>query len=228
MSIIRKPFGFGASEVEDMTVSLTANGQSTSGAAANTFSSIAIGDADATRSVILCVQAMYADGQRTVTATVDGSAMTQAAYVGSSDGQDSAIFYKAFPSGTTAEFIVTWSGAINTNGMGMTVYKVTNLGSEKDSGGESGAGGTNPFTDSIAVTAGGAAIAISGNNDGPSVGTCTWTNLTEDVDVKINTYYAYSGASAAISSTSASLAITATWTGSPDNGAISMASFDKG
>ena len=226
--------GFGAGgigEVADMTINFEDHAYIDSAATAFTFSDIDIGSTDAARSIILCAQTTYADGQRTdgVTCTIDGTAMTLAATAWASGGQNGAIFYKAFPSETTADFIVTWSGAVAA--MAITVYKVTDLGAVLDTGAESGGylGSGDPFTDNVAVAAGGVAVAISGDNDGEAGGLlCSWTNLTEDVDQKIGGYHAYSGASAAISSTSASLAITADWTGSPDNGSIVIASFEKG
>jgi|ETNvirnome_2_130_1030620.scaffolds.fasta_scaffold41812_1 hypothetical protein len=224
MSLIKQPFGFGVSS-PDMTLNFEASGASWSAVAAHTLSSIAIGSADALRTVVLNIGCMGGP-QRTVSSvTLDGNSMTEAAYIYGTGGWPVAIYYLAWPTGTTADFVVTWSGATGL-GCSYEVYKVTNLGSVNDTGGESSSN-PNPFTDTVNVVAGGCTVATCLNNDGPTVGTCTWTNLSEDHDTAIATYYAYSSASSTHSSDSA-LAVTADWTGSPDTGGLVIASFAKG
>ena len=135
-----------------------------------TFSSQAIGTAQANRYVIVGVGG--SNSTRTVsTVTIGGISATQ--LVQQQSGIiTSALFIANVPTGTTASIVVTWSGSQDRAGIG--VWSATGLSST--SANSTGSTTTNNGTITLTTLSGGFAVGFTTQDNFGS--TFTWTNLT--------------------------------------------------
>lgn len=186
------------------------------------WNSIAIGDADPNRYVLVGIYG--SSGTRTVSSvTIGGVSATLV-----SDGTNSAriqhsagtseFWIAAVPTGTTANISITWSGSQNRCGAGVwtMVRPKSTTAVDVDS-----SNSASPASVTLTTTNPGVVFAIGGNN---STGSYSWTNVTERYDSVFEN--ANSGADAA--TTGSSLAVTATFTGSPAIRTLLCVAFDLG
>ena len=144
----------------------------TTNATGYTYSSQAIGTASDDRIVVVVTNADHASA--TATATIGGDAMTKWFEVAA---PVHSFFYRAVPSGTTAEIIVTMSTTVGNNQIG--VYAVTGASTTlHDTARQQPASGNVP-TVTIDVAAAGGLIANSFNDNSA---TTTWSGVTEDYE----------------------------------------------
>lgn len=168
-----------------------------------TFSSRSIGAAPAAGESRFVV-AMFHHEKETTGNTVTGvfiggaTPTTLASFNYDVGGSRTLILaYREIPTGTTADFRMTISANGGRKAVG--VYRV--IGQSGSSialyGTETTDTGANP-TLSLDVSSGGVVIAGTNVEQGSA---CTWTGLTENYDVDLNSGEYYSGASATISTT---------------------------
>ncbi len=146
-----------------------------------TFSSAALGAANAGRTIIVSVSATDVTSKTISSVTVGGVSATQRAFLSAALTNEHivAIYTAEVPTGTTGDVVVTFSGA--TDGCGVALYRMVNhLSSVPD------ATDTASATDStveltMAPTVGGVTVAVG---NGESLTTAiSWSVLaTTDVD----------------------------------------------
>ena len=202
MTMFSSPW-FGSKAVPgEITGSNTMNNYGTGNASTFTFSSASIGDADDSRIVVIAVTVGWNGTVQTVSGvTVAGVSATQqaAATEGASENFRAEIWSIAVASGTTADIIVTLSGATGNNrGCAVSVYRLVGdvAVAPDDTGTDDRSSGTLSTT-------------VDAVEDGYIIGAavqfysdaCTWTGLTEVKDV-VTTNVTHSSASAAPTSDS--------------------------
>lgn len=131
----------------------------------------------------------------------------------------SAVFGLAVPApATTATVVVT--STHSTSGFACEVHRVTNVTTPlHDADGDAGTGSA-ARAGTVNVAAGGCCIAVSCH---AGLQSCTWTNLTEDLDTNSGTHD-FSTAHDAAMALEIARVITATWTSS-DRISTSVCSF---
>lgn len=158
--------------VTPITLTFTETPNSGVGLTEYTFSGASISTAAANRKVVVCV----AGGFGTVTV----SALTVGGIAGTLVGRQAGgaytveIWEAAVPTGTTADIVVTWSGAQSFCSCG--IYAMYGAAAAYSAVAMSTAA---PLSAAVAVPFGGASIAIGHTAD---AATATWTELTEDFD----------------------------------------------
>jgi hypothetical protein len=205
------------------TVTNTASPVTTSNATSHTFSGESIGTASTGRKIV--VVASGSGGSTGVVSgiTIDGNAMTQVVAAALDGEAHASMFeYNNFNSGTTAEFIVSWSASKGNCGLG--VFAVTGATGENTIL----TGTSNADNPSATIGILNKGVAIGGVVSPASSGLTThsWTNLTEAYDEQVETTQSHSGASIAHGdSASAPVTITATQSQATDNEAFVVASW---
>ena len=204
------------------TVTNTASPVTTSNATSHTFSGESIGTASTGRKIV--VVASGSGGSTGVVSgiTIDGNAMTEVVSA-PLDGEAYATIYERnnFNTGTTAEFIVSWSGSKGNCGLG--VFAVTGATGENTI--LTGTSNADNPSATIGILNKGVAIGGVVSPHSSGLTTHSWTNLTEAYDEQVETTQSHSGASVASSSASASVTITATQSQATDNEAFVVASW---
>jgi hypothetical protein len=193
-----------------------------------TWSSVAIGAADATRMVIATIT--WEANSRTPTGmTIDyGSGATAMNMVGTGQsGQSGArIFWLMVPTGTTATFVVTFNGNVGSQ-VKLLVYRAVTAASSLNSTNPSGnddsldMDATDPLTTgSITIPTGGAffGVACGGTNTNAK----SWANATEDFDAGITTHRC----TTAIRTTAGTVTITCTGTSDGEDGQLAWIVLD--
>lgn len=190
---------------------ITSNQQTVPGSISNpTFSSVSVGTADPKRYILVGIAAISnANGPQTISAcTVGGSGATiltqrTPADQGGSYNDVTGFALIAFPTGTTANIQVTFSGNMATWGIG--VWRLIDLFSTSLVA--SANLSANPLSGNINVSAGGSAfgVALAGVITG-----WTWTGITERYDADQNSSGNFhSGASLDFANAQTPLAVTA-------------------
>lgn len=170
-----------------------------------TFSAQNIGTESADRFVIVA-----ANGTRNATGgtisgiTLGGSAMTLlAGSLDSSNFNYSAIYGLAYPTGTTANIVVTYGQAQNSSGI--QVYAATGLSSTTPT--STATSTAVPGALSITCPSGGFVVATSAIR---ATATFTWASATEVMDEQIDTGTNNFAQTGAIATSAGALSITAT------------------
>lgn len=182
-----------------------------------TFSAQSIGVAESNRFIVVGAAARATANGRTISSvTIGGNSATQIVAVSADDGGNSraaGLFGLVVPTGTTADIVVTFSGAMTRAGVG--IWRIMGLRSAtaKDTQTDT----TSPtlsWTLDIPVGGVGIGVAFMNNNAGT-----TWTGLTEDFDnvVESNTI---TGAALKDVDGDSALSVTAAHTGSTANAGV--------
>ena len=195
-----------------VTVTHTASPVDASNATAYTFSSTAIGTAHANRRVVVGTAA--STGTATVSSlTVGGVSATE---IGTYQAATSTVslWSAAVASGTSADIVVTWSGAQTRCGIG--VYDVRGAAASAYTM-ISGNGLTSALSGTAHIPAGSVGIGVAVNSNS---GGWTWAGLTEHYDETMEGGTYHSGASAAFGSEVFGQTISATQSAASDHGAL--------
>jgi hypothetical protein len=190
---------------------------STADATTYTFSGKAIGTAADNRYVIVAVTGGYA-GRTVSTLTVGGITATKLVELVSTAGSSeltSALFIVLVTTGTTADVVVTWSAGQNDCGIG--IWSATGISATALDTKSSNA---SPGTFTLTTVAGGVVVCA---HNATGTGTTSWTNTTERYDAVVEDTIHHSGSDAAPGGST--LAVTATYTGSPTKRPSVGASF---
>lgn len=187
-----------------------------------TFSSQAIGDASASRYVI--VGATSASGSQTVSSmTIGGISASLIVSLGDSveSGYRAELWAAAVPTGTTADVVVTYSGGVVRCGIG--IWRMVG-GSVTPT--DTASASADPASDTINVAAGGGlcAIVLWSNTGAPY--TTSWTGVDEDFDTNFGEGDTnYSGGSKLYAAAQTGMTISASSDGSTNREAMVAASF---
>lgn len=182
--------------LKQVEISQTDAAVDTTDTTAYTFSGAALGAAHSNRKILVGIVATDAGNDTTVsTVTVggisasletDGSTTARAINTSDTNSHVAEFWIASVPTGTTGDIVVTMSEA-STN-CGIVVYRLLNAAIQSvviDV--------ATTYSQAITVNGFGAIIGLIHLDDDT---TCTWTNLTEDVDATIETAQAaYSSAS---------------------------------
>lgn len=186
MLMVNQLIGFGAGGENLVTITRTANPTPSGSGTSRTYSSQSIGDASADRIVCLIVACK---GSGTInSATIDygtGASAMSATTQGTGDGSMLCkLFYLAAPTGTTATFVITFSGFVSTGQDWIAVYSVTGANATPAASGSDGSAdmdATDPLTTgSVTIPARGGFLAGAISDDETT--NITWANATEDLD----------------------------------------------
>lgn len=173
-----------------------------------TFSGVPFGSPAATRTIIVAVAGRAGTNRSISSVTVGGVTATEITQSSNTSGGFDSItgIYRAdVPAGASGSVVVTFSGTMVR--AGIAAYRM-----------EAGAAGAHAFTalntstaGTIDVPAGGAALAVAFTN---AVATATWSGLTEDTDVQIESASSFSTASGTFESAQSGLSVSASWSSS--------------
>ena len=189
-----------------------------------TYTGASIGTADNNRVVVVLVGTELAAANASA-CTIDGVAMNRGSTLGDFAAMQADCFWLHWPSGTTAEFKVTFS-ATSPDGTQnhIAVYKVTG-GVFSASGGDDSTDmdTTSPLTTgSITIASNGGFIAVAaGAADAVAK---TWANATEDLDVDAGGFRF----TTATRTTSGTVTVTCTGGTNNEDGALSYLLFIEG
>lgn len=200
--------GWGLGVVTPVSITQTDLLGSTAGVTTYTFTDAAIGAADSTRQVVVCVM-QVTDVLRTISsATIGGVAATIDVQQNASAQDSAGLIRAAVPTGTTATIAITFSG--QTTRCYCVVYSMLNAATgtpDTDSHG----GGSGVKTIALDIPANGLGLAAAGANHSSGISGFTWGGLTEDVDrATINTGNQQSTAFGAFATAQTGLSVTAT------------------
>lgn len=222
MSFIMRPQRFVS---PDATITHTASPNSTSQASSYTFSAQAISTAGSTRDVVGAFT-VFNDGTRTGVATsctLGGVSATLDVSITSDANTAVYIYRAAVPTGTTADIVINFDANVILCSCG--VYAMYDAGDVHDTD-SAAASATNPITNTLTIPAGGGCISAAGHNDDPGR-TSAWTNLTEDYDSVLSTYYSASSASDAFAALQTERVISMTASSTPDTGSVATVAYAK-
>lgn len=172
-----------------------------------TFSNVPFGSPAATRTIIVAVAGRASTNRSISSVTVGSVTATEITQSSNTSGGDSitGIYRADVPAGASGSVVVTFSGTMVR--AGIAAYRM-----------EAGAAGAHAFTalntstaGTIDVPAGGAALAVAFTN---AVATATWSGLTEDTDVQIESASSFSTASGTFESAQSGLSVSASWSSS--------------
>jgi hypothetical protein len=181
-----------------------------------TFTGKSIGTAASNRKVVVCVGG-NADARTVSTLTVGGNSASLVKRQTNADGT-SEIWAVNVSSGTTADIVVTFSGAENTCGIG--VYSLYGAAASAYATASSTA---NPLSTTIDVPAGGVCIGTAQQYGGSQ--TWSWSGLTENWDSTMGGSRPFGGASASFANAVTGQTVTATPSGSPTGQTLALASW---
>ena len=181
--------------------------KSSTNQATYTFSNVPFGSPAATRTIIVAVAGRASTNRSISSVTVGSVTATEITQSSNTSGGDSitGIYRADVPAGASGSVVVTFSGTMVR--AGIAAYRM-----------EAGAAGAHAFTalntstaGTIDVPAGGAALAVAFTN---AVATATWSGLTEDTDVQIESASSFSTASGTFESAQSGLSVSASWSSS--------------
>ena len=216
-----------AALVTPISVTFKSFTQDTSYASPVTWSSAAIGSADANRVVVAIVTTGNAVTPPSPVSgvTIQGIAATLA--VSNSIGRfHSSMWYASVPTGTTATIVATIPGGAKA--AGLALYTLTGMPwiTADQTGYDPNTSFASSFSTTFDVHANGA--ALYGFATGISHPAPTYTGATWDEVNQIGSTDANSAGSFTTASDALSHGFTVSWSGSPDNGALIGASFKSG
>ena len=172
-----------------------------------TFSNVPFGSPAATRTIIVAVAGRANTNRSISSVTVGGVTATEITQSSNTSGGGSitGIYRADVPAGASGSVVVTFSGQMVR--AGIAAYRM-----------EAGAAGAHAFTalntstaGTIDVPAGGAALAVAFTN---AVATATWSGLTENTDMQIESASSFSTASGTFESAQSGLSVSASWSSS--------------
>lgn len=180
-----------------LALAWTANADDNTAQTTYTFSSIAIGVADANR--VVAVGFWWrtgADAEVVSSMTIGGVTASQAsgAYSTRADGalNNTDIWYASVPTGTTATIVVGVSGGGGSRAAISTYRIITTTPTPTNT--TFGIGAAETVTSgTLTIPSGGAGFAMYGSRNAFGSGV-TWTNATRDVQVDLATLAVYSSA----------------------------------
>jgi len=174
---------------------------STADASSYTFTGVNIGAAASNRTLIVAVFSRNAGSTASISSvTVGGSAATQRAsanYNISGGSSVCGLYTIPYPTGTTADIVVNLPSSYAR--AGIAVYAVYGLSSEVPS---ATASATNAATLNLNTNVTAGSLCIGAVYTNPN-GAATWTGLTEDLDILIESSNGLSTASALLTATEA-------------------------
>ena len=218
-------FGLDVATTNTAAVSLAfaAQAVNTANQSAYTFSGHAIGTAAAGRVVVVAVSHHGGGGGGAITAlTVGGLAATY--LVRSAQESNSAVEIWAipYPTGTTADIIVTLTGG--SGSCGIATYAGTNVGGFVDSA----ISNADPGTGTVLATKGSAIVGVMGATVSSGDTTFTWGELTESHDSTQETGQSdHTGAIKAYASRDLSVDVTCTPDASTNEEAFAIATLSS-
>lgn len=195
--------------------------QDTSDQSTYTFSSQNFGTASSDRYIIIGIAARKAGAATTISSvTIGGVSATIVAEYSNSDTNSniSALAIANVPTGTTGDVVVVF-GATMVRCV-ITAWSATNLSSATPH--DTLTNGSADPTGTIDVPAGGFAVATALSN---SVGTVTWTGLTEHSDTTLETFVTVSDASDEFETAQTNMTVTANFSTSGSTPVMSVASW---
>lgn len=166
---------------------------STSNSTSYTFNSCAIGEADATRIVVVAM-AWNGASSSISSVTIGGNTAT-VQITGDNTSKRSAIATYALTTGTTANIVVNL--AATADNMQVNVYALYGAKNETPAATKDGGGGSSGTSISLDLSAGIGCVflAVAFNNAGSAI---SWTGGTEDNETTVETTYERSVASGTI------------------------------
>lgn len=187
-----------------------------------TYTAASVGVASSDRIVVVAIGKEVASVSVS-SVTIDGGAATLADGATFND-MGAWLYYRALPSGTTADIAVTWSGAITSTQNHIAVYAVTG-GTLSTAGNDTSddMDATDPLTTgstTIPANGGMLAVAVGAMDAGGGSGK-TWANLTEDIDSDVGVFKF----TTATSTTSGTATRTCTGGADGEDGALAWAIF---
>lgn len=210
--------GLIGARAQSLTTSYQAQSHDTVGRSTYTFSSVSLGAADSTRTIVVAVVGYTNDtGQTVSSATIGG--ISASIYNRGGGAVVTAFLVANVPSGTTGDVVVTWSASIDRCAYacyaltGKTITAATPLTSA--TGTFATAVNLSSVTTGLATTE--ATIACGTGNSEEVSNSCAWSNATENCDVSVGNYrsalYGYHTTSIITPGLSAA-SVSTTWTGS--------------
>jgi hypothetical protein len=212
MSIIN-PYRFAVSTPSTPEWSFQESQEDISNASVYTFSSVDIGAADADRCVVVAVYARKGGGATSISSvTIGGATATnivtqgRTETIGSTGTNIVGFFCADITSGTTADVVVTYADPMARAACDVWRFVGYDFTSIYDS---SGSAADDPTYD-IDIPADGVALgAACGADSGGGTPSWSWSNLTEDSDRTIETFFSASAASQEYVSAQTNLTVTA-------------------
>lgn len=156
----------------------------------HTFSAQGIGAASSDRRVIVGFSWF---GAQTLSSATIGGVSAAITVQGATASGGGAIIIATVPTGTTADIVLTMSGAVAR--WGITVWSA--VGMSTNTATDTGSSSADPGTDTLVSVAGGFLICAAGSQHIAGAGSVSWANATERTDVDIDANLLFSGADAA-------------------------------
>lgn len=210
----------------DATVVFTASAQNaTDDLTSVTFSSQALGVADAARQIVVIVGAIPQAGDRTVSnVTVGGTSLSEI------ETNQSVYSFVSFwsgakASGTSGDVVINFSGTMGQS-VDCAVFAIYNADSSEYATAKLANTASATIATTITIPEGGICISACSHSDDPARSS-SWTNLTERYDTIYDVYSTQTGASDAFESTQTNRVITTTFSAAPDNAGMVTVSWDK-
>jgi len=189
----------------------------TTGATTYTFTAANIGTATSDRVIVVGVMLNSSTNRTVSSVTLGGNAMTS--IVGTNSASNTALFRISVASGTTADIVVTGSGA--SNGCYVVIYSLTGWGTVTTYNSNSATGSSATISTTIDTASGGAVIGIQNRFNTGSVTTSGFT--TQNVNTTFDgTQRIYAGNTFP---TTSATGTTYSVTGSSATDSIAVASF---
>jgi hypothetical protein len=194
-----------------------------------TYSAVSIGTAAADRIVAIVVTSELTSASPN-SVTIDygsGPVAMTGGSLGNFLAVHARIFYLPVPTGTTADFAVTFGANTSNTQNHVSVYKVTGAALALSA---SGNNGSTDMDVTAPLTTGSVTVPSNGGFLGVAAGAITtttakaWANATEDLEVSAGGYCH----TAAIRTTSGTVTITVTGTSNNEDGALSWVIFKPG
>ena len=198
-----------------------------------TFTAQPIGTPSSDRLIFVCMQNFSPIDHNMVTAmTIGGVSATELANI--NDGLprlESAIWWAPVPTGTTADIVLTLPGSFTLpNAIGIIVYSVTGANTTTPVLASATAADPSAPSASITIPSNGELLAFSTQYESPTSVFSAWTNATVDQNRSYNDTLGNNiGLTTALSSTSGTPTVTATWiTPSNTTSLLSMLAIQAG
>jgi hypothetical protein len=189
----------------------------TTGATTYTFTAANIGTATSDRVIVVGVMLNSSTNRTVSSVTLGGNAMTS--IVGTNSASNTALFRISVASGTTADIVVTGSGA--SNGCYVVIYSLTGWGTVTTYNSNSATGSSATISTTIDTASGGAVIGIQNRFNTGSVTTAGFT--TQNVNTTFDgTQRIYAGNTFP---TTSATGTTYSVTGTATTDSIAVASF---
>jgi len=206
-------------ELASNQVSYVGDISNTTGATTYTFTGVGIGDATSDRVFVIGVMLNAGSAITVSSVTFNGNAMTN--IVGTSSASNTALFRIDAPSGTTANIVITGSGA--SNGCYAAMYSLTGWGSVATFNSNSATGSSATISTTVNTASGGAVIGIQNRFNTNSVSSSGFT--TQDSNKSFDgTQRVFAGNTFP---TTAATGATYSVTGTAATNSIAVASFNK-